>query len=156
MGAGKRLLKVMVTWTENPAGMVDGKAANQNDLCCGPKKMCASGNIKTIKHRTEVDISDYHAWRTDRIGQTESFVWIGGSDNFESRVTKYVLYGRADEIIVIYEQNLEARTLVCSLAIGTKVGAIFVQCARDNPRIPPLSLHDFGNVNVAPTQEMNI
>jgi hypothetical protein len=56
-----------------------------------------------------VDIGDYHAWRTDRIGQTESFVWIGGGDNFESSVTEYVLYGRADEIIIIHEQNLEAR-----------------------------------------------
>ena len=49
MGAGKGFLKVMVTWTESPSGMVDGKAANQNDLCCGPKKMCASGNIKAIE-----------------------------------------------------------------------------------------------------------
>jgi hypothetical protein len=39
----------MVTWTESPSGMVDGKAANQNDLCCRPKKMCASGNIKAIE-----------------------------------------------------------------------------------------------------------
>jgi hypothetical protein len=49
MGAGKRLLKVMVTWTQSPSGMVDGEAADQNDLCCGPKKMCASGNIKAIE-----------------------------------------------------------------------------------------------------------
>jgi hypothetical protein len=109
MGTGKGLLKIMVTWTESPSGMVDGKAANQNDLCCGPKKMCASGNIKTIKHRTEVDISDYHAWRTDRIGQTESFVWIGGGDNFESSVTEHVLDSLPDEIIIVHKQNLEAQ-----------------------------------------------
>jgi hypothetical protein len=32
-----------------------------------------------------------------------------------------------------------------------ELGAVFVQCAIDNPRIPPLSLHDFGHANMAPT-----
>ena len=36
-------------------------------------------------------------------------MWIGGGDNFESSVSEYILYGRADKIIVIHEQNLEAR-----------------------------------------------